>query len=511
MSLDIPLLRADQISKSYEGVRALTDVSFELLAGEVHALVGENGAGKSTLIKILTGATEPDHGSIFLRNRLVEDHSPRAARKLGVAAIYQQPTLFPALSVAENIALGLEEQAFWRRVDWRFRRHRARQLLDKVGARIEPEAEAGTLTMPEQQLVEMARAIGAESQVLIMDEPTASLSERETDNLYQVIRQLRQHGVGIIYISHRLEELAKIADRVTVLRDGRIIETRRMSEITREELIRLMVGRELSTVFPKRATTPGDNVLDLRNLSCEAAGVRDCTLSLRAGEIVALAGLVGSGRTELARTIFGLTPPVSGEIRIRGVSATISNPADAIACGIAYVPEDRRRHGVVPDLPISANITLAILSRISRHGTLDLCEETRIAGEYLRRLRIKAPSLYASVATLSGGNQQKVALGRWLATKPSVLILDEPTQGIDIGAKAEIHGLIGDLAAQGMAVLMISSELPELIGISDRVAVMHTGTIIGMLDRSQATPEAILKMALGHSAAADRRLPEHSR
>jgi len=501
MSLETPLLRADQISKSYDGVRALRDVSFEIRGGEVHALVGENGAGKSTLIKIITGATQPDHGKIFLCNQLVEHHSPRAARQLGIAAIYQQPALFPALNVAENIAIGLEEQGFWSRVNWRARHKHARQLLDRVGATIRPEAEAGALSMPEQQLVEIARAIGADARVLIMDEPTASLSERETDNLYAVIRHLRDQGVGIIYISHRLEELTKIADRVTVLRDGQLIETRSMSGITREELIRLMVGRELSTVFPKRVTIPGEVVLELRNVSCDAAGVRDVSLTVRAGEIVALAGLVGSGRTELARTIFGLTPSESGEIRVKGTSIRIAGPGDAIGCGIAYVPEDRRRHGIVPDLPISSNITLAMLSRISRRGSINFAEETRIASEYLRRLRIKAPSLDSRVATLSGGNQQKVALSRWLATSPSVLILDEPTQGIDIGAKAEIHALIGDLAAQGMAVLMISSELPEVIGMSDRIAVMRAGRIAGMLDRAQATQEAILNLALNHGVA----------
>lgn len=499
MSFDTPLVRADRISKSYEGIRALRDVSFELRAGEVHALVGENGAGKSTLIKIITGATPPDEGTIFVRNQPVYDHSPRRAKGLGISAIYQQPALFPALSVSENLALGLEEQGFWARVNWRARRTHARQLLQRVGATISPDAEAGTLSMPEQQLVEIARAIGAHARVLIMDEPTASLSDRETENLYEVIRQLREGGVGIIYISHRLQELTKIADRVTVLRDGQVIETRSMAGITREELIRLMVGRELATVFPKRATAPGGLALELRNLCCEAAGVRNVNLTLRSGEIVGLAGLVGSGRTGLARTIFGLTPPDSGEIRVAGRQIQIGNPADAIACGLAYVPEDRRRHGVIPELPISSNVTLAILSRLSRGGSIDFAEETRIASEYLRRLRIKAPSLHASVGTLSGGNQQKVALSRWLAVNPSVLILDEPTQGIDIGAKAEIHALIGDLAAQGMAVLMISSELPELLGMSDRIAVMHQGTMVGVLGRAEATQERLLNLALGHS------------
>jgi rhamnose transport system ATP-binding protein len=500
MNFDISLVRADRISKSYDGVRALRDVSFELRAGEVHALVGENGAGKSTLIKTITGAIQPDEGTIFVRGQPVHKHSPRRSKELGIAAIYQQPALFPVLSVSENLALGLEGQRFWTRVNWPARRRRARKLLQRVGANIAPEAEAGTLSMPEQQLVEIARAIGADAGVLIMDEPTASLSDREAENLYGVIRQLREQGVGIIYISHRLEELTKIADRVTVLRDGQVIQTRSMVGITREDLIRLMVGRELATVFTKAATAPGDVALELRNLCCDAAAVRNVDLTVRAGEIVGLAGLVGSGRTELARTIFGLTPAHSGEIRLAGRPVRIGNTADAIASGLAYVPEDRRRHGVIPELPISSNVTLAILSRLSRHGSIDFAEEIRIASEYLRRLRIKAPSMRTSVGTLSGGNQQKVALSRWLAANPSVLILDEPTQGIDIGAKAEIHALIGDLAAQGMAVLMISSELLEILGMSDRIAVMHEGRIVGVLDRAEATQEKILNLALGHSA-----------
>ena len=510
MSFDTPLVRADRVSKSYEGVRALRHVSFELQAGEVHALVGENGAGKSTLIKIITGAILPDEGTIFVHHQPLHDHSPRRAKELGIAAIYQQPALFPALSVCENLSLSLEEQSFWTWVNWRARRSRAQKLLQRVGATMSPETEAASLSMPEQQLVEIARAIGADARVLIMDEPTASLSDRETENLYAVIRQLREQGVGIIYISHRLEELTKIADRVTVLRDGQVTETRSMAGVTREELIRLMVGRELATVFPKRETIPGDVALEVRNLCCEAAGVRNVDLTVRSGEIVGLAGLVGSGRTELARSIFGLTPPDSGEIRLKGKPIQIENAADAIACGLAYVPEDRRRHGVIPELPISSNVTLAILARLSRCGSIDFAEETRIAGEYLRRLRIKAPSLHTSVGTLSGGNQQKVVLSRWLAAHPSVLILDEPTQGIDIGAKAEIHALIDDLATQGMAVLMISSELPEILGMSDRIAVMHEGRIVGIVDRAEASPEDILNLALGHSTPNRALEPEHS-
>ena len=352
--------------------------------------------------------------------------------------------------------------------------------------------------MPQQQLVEIARAVGADARVLIMDEPTASLSEEDTRNLFNVTRRLRARGVGIIYISHRLEELPLIADRVTVLRDGSTIDTRLMTEVDRHELIRLMVGRELSAVFPKQTVELGEVALELRHLGCRAAGVSHINLTVRAGEIVGLAGLIGAGRTELARTIFGLTPKDTGEILSRGKVVNITSPARAMACGIAYLPEDRRHHGVILDMAVSANITLASLDQLTRFGAFDFRREKEIAADYTARLSIKTPAIFAPVATLSGGNQQKVALSRWLAIKPSVLILDEPTQGIDVGAKSEIHALMTELAARGAAILMISSELPEILGMSDRIAVMRGGTIVGILDRQDATQQRILALALGH-------------
>ncbi len=492
------LLSVTDLTKSYAGVQALKHASFELRRGEVHALIGENGAGKSTLIKIITGAVESDSGEIKFNAQTLRNHSPRAAKQLGIAAIYQQPVLFPELTVAENIAIGLEQKGLWTKIDWRQRRRQAAELLMQVGARIAVDAEAGTLTMPQQQLVEIARALGAEASVLIMDEPTASLSEEDARNLFRVIGQLRAQGVGIIYISHRLEELPLIADRVTVLRDGRVIDTRPMSEVNREQLIQLMVGRELSAVFPKREVALGEVVLELRNVGCAALGVHDVNLSVRAGEIVGLAGLVGAGRTELAKILFGLTPAEQGEILLRGQPVKIESPAKAIAAGIAYVPEDRRRHGVILPMAISANITLAALRRLNNFGSFDFPREKKIAVEYTRRFGIKTPSIFAPVDNLSGGNQQKVALSRWLVTRPAVLILDEPTQGIDVGAKAEIHSLMTELAEQGTAILMISSELPEILGMSDRAAVIFDGTISGMLDRSAATQSKILALALGH-------------
>ena len=494
---DAVLLEAAAVTKAYAGVQALRGASFELRAGEVHALVGENGAGKSTLIKVITGAVAADGGQIRLDGRPITHPSPRQARALGIVAIYQQPALFPELTVAENIAFGREPAGLWGRIDWDGRRRRATDLLAQVGAKIDPEAYAGDLAMPQQQLVEIARALGSAARVLIMDEPTASLSEGDARNLFRVITELRGRGVGIVYISHRLEELSAIADRITVLRDGRTIATRPMSEVSRAQLIRLMVGRELEAVFPKKAAQPGEVVLELRRLGCSATGVRDASLSVRAGEIVGLAGLVGAGRTELARAVFGLTPADQGDVLLRGEPVRLDSPAAAIARGVAYLPEDRRRHGVVSELPIGANMTLAMLDRLSRFGAMDFRREKQIAVDYTRRLAIKTPAVFVPVATLSGGNQQKVALSRWLVMGPSVLILDEPTQGIDVGAKSEIHGLMSELAGQGAAILMISSELPEILGMSDRIAVMRAGTVVGIVDRAGATPENLMAMAFG--------------
>ena len=494
---DQALLRTETVSKSYDGVQALRQVSFDLRSGEIHALVGENGAGKSTLIKIITGAVTPDGGTIELDGQTVVNNSPHLAKSLGISAIYQQPALFPELTVAENVALGSESRRWWQGISWSNRRRRAAALLARTGARIGVDQDAGDLTMPEQQLVEIARALGANARVLILDEPTASLSENETRHLMRLLVELRNQGVGIVYISHRLEEVAEIADRVTVLRDGSVVGTRLVSDINQQELIQLMVGRELSAVFPKRKIEPGEVVLELCSVGSRSNGLNNIDLTVRAGEIVGLAGLVGAGRTELARTLFGLEPADDGEIRLRGRAVKVESPRQAIESGIAYLPEDRRRHGVIMDMSIKANITLASLKRMSRHGAFDFDRETTIAADYTRRFAIKTPAIFNPVSTLSGGNQQKVALSRWLATNPSVLILDEPTQGIDVGAKAEIHSLMGELAAQGMAIIMISSELPEILGMSDRIAVMRSGTIVGILDRAAATQEGILAMALG--------------
>jgi len=496
------MLNVDHLAKHFAGVRALTDASLEVRAGEIHALVGENGAGKSTLVRIVTGALTPDAGTITYDGRAIDVFSPSAARALGIAAIHQHPTLFPDLSVAENLALGLETAGSWTRIDWRARRDRARDLLSRVGARIDVDRDAASLSLPEQQLVEIARALGARAKLLILDEPTASLTPQEVDRLFALLAELRSGGTALIYISHRLEELPQLADRVTVLRDGQTVGTRDMESVTKGELIRMMVGRDVDAIFPKREIAIGDPVLTLDGVTSRAAQVHDVSFAVRRGEIVGLAGLVGAGRTELARVLFGLEPLDAGTIQLAGQTIRPRSPADAIARGLAYLPEDRRRHGVILDLGVDANLTLAALKAISKGVFLDHGAETAIAGGLVKKLGIKTAALTTPVRNLSGGNQQKVALGRWLVRPPTVLILDEPTQGVDVGAKSEIHRLIGELAAQGMAVLMISSELVEVLGMSDRIVVMRHGRVAAVIARADATAESVMAAAFGTASAA---------
>ncbi len=493
------LLRLNDIKKSFLAVRALKGVSFDLKAGEVHALLGENGAGKSTLIKVITGAHQPDSGIISLNGEPVGKLSPSIAHKLGIAAIYQQPALFPDLSVAENIALSLEPPKTFRRVRWAERRQQAKQLLARVGANIDSEAEVRSLSMPEQQLVEIAKALGSGARILIMDEPTASLTQKEVKLLLGVVRDLRASGVGIIYISHRLEEIFEIADRVTVLRDGESVGTADVSTINEASLIKMMVGREVAAIYPPAEGQPGDTVLSLKDLSCLASKIHHIGFDVRAGEIFGLAGLVGAGRTELARVLFGITPADGGEIILNGKPVHLHSPDDAVAQGIAYVPEDRRRHGVILEMPIAANITMAIHHQLFPGTWLRFRKEQELAESYIRDLQIKTAGPEAPGGSLSGGNQQKVALSRWLATRPKVLILDEPTQGVDVGAKSEIHKIIRRLAAQGLAVIMISSDLPEILGMSDRIGVMRGGTISAILNGKTADAHTVMAAALGQT------------
>jgi rhamnose transport system ATP-binding protein len=493
------LLEANGIQKSYDGVQALTSVSLDLRAGEVHALVGENGAGKSTLIKVLTGAVLPDGGEVRLRGHRIEHNNPAKARELGISAIYQQPALFPDLSVAENIAIANDRNNLWRIVDWQTRTAQATRLLQQIGARISPGALVSSLSMPEQQFVEIAKALATNASVLIMDEPTSSLGQQDTRDLLRIVRELRARGTGILYISHRLEELFEIADRVTVLRDGNNAGTREMAAVTSRELVRMMVGRELETLYPKLEIKPGEVVLELRSVCCKRSKVKNVNLAIRRGEIVGLAGLIGSGRTQLAEALFGLATISQGSVYIDGIPVEIRSPRDAVRAGLAYVPEDRRRHGVILEMPIRSNVTLASLDRLSKNGMLRKRAERDVAQEFTERMHLKAPSIETLAKNLSGGNQQKVALARWLITQPKILILDEPTQGIDVHAKSEIYHLIGALAERGMAILLISSEMSEILALSDRIAVMSKGELVGIFDRQDASPDEILGLALGQN------------
>ena len=524
--MSAPLLQLNSVTKSFGAVRALKGVSFDLQAGEVHALLGENGAGKSTLIKVITGAHQPDGGSIEIKGERVAQLTPASAHKLGIACIYQQPALFPDLTVAENIGLRLEPASATRKVNWPARRVRAAELLQRIGAEISPDAEVRSLSMPEQQLVEIACAIGAGARIVIMDEPTASLTQKEQHLLFAVVKDLRASGVGVIYISHRLEEIFALADRVTVLRDGESVGTRNVrssrgneaqtsqsaignrqsaidqslltsaATLTEAELIKLMVGREVCAIYPPAESELAEVVLSLKNLGCSASGVKNVSLDVRAGEVVGMAGLVGAGRTELARILFGITPADAGEILLNGERIAIRSPQEAVAHGIAYVPEDRRRHGVILEMPIAHNMTMAIHRRIFSGTWLRFGAEKLLALDFIRDLGVKAYGPEAPGGSLSGGNQQKVSLARWLATKPKLLILDEPTQGVDVGAKSEIHKIIRRLAKEGLAVLMISSDLPEVLGMSDRIAVMRGGTITAILP-GKSDAHTVMTAALG--------------
>lgn len=492
-----PLLQLSDIRKSFGAVRALKGVSFELNAGEVHALLGENGAGKSTLIKTITGAHQPDGGSLRVAGIEICNLTPSKARELGIACIYQQPALFPDLTVSENIGLRLKKSGLFSRVRWTVQREHTVELLQQIGAEISPDAVVRTLSMPEQQLVEIACALGSGARIVVMDEPTASLTQKEQLLLFKVVSDLRKKGVGVIYISHRLEEIFTLADRVTVLRDGESVGTYAVDSLTESAMIKLMVGREMSSIYPPSEGALGATVLKLRGLGCAASGISGVNLEVRAGEIVGMAGLVGAGRTELARILFGITPADSGEIILNGETLQIRSPREAIARGIAYVPEDRRRHGVILEMPIAQNMTMASYPRFFPNGWLRLNAEHQLAENFIRDLGIKAFSSDAPGGSLSGGNQQKVSVARWLATQPKFLILDEPTQGVDVGAKSEIHKIIRGLAKEGLAVLMISSDLPEVLGMSDRVAVMRNGKLVDIFEKQDADAHSVMSAALG--------------
>ena len=486
-----PLVELSNISKSFVGVRVLNDVSFDVQPGEVHALLGENGAGKSTLIKIIAGVHVPDSGTIRINGDEMRFATPGQAVKAGIAIVYQELLLFPELSVAENIFLNHAPRTKWGGLDWPEMRKRARVLLDDLDSHhLDVDAKVGSLSVANRQRVEIAKALSQNARVVIMDEPTASLAEADVQQLMAIVRRLRDRGVGIVYVSHKLPEIFALADRVTVLRDGNYVGTKPIGEVTERSLVNMMVGRSIEQLFPKEDAPLGETRLELHNLSFGNA-VRDVSLTLRSGEILGVAGLVGSGRTELALTIFGITPATSGEILVDGKPVTIHSPEQARNLGIAYVPEDRGLQGLIRPQTIAENISLTVLKKLARSFIVDRAKELALAKDLITRLGIRTRGPSQAARQLSGGNQQKVVLAKWLAAEPRILIMDEPTRGIDVGAKSEIHALMSRLAKSGLAILMISSELPEVLGMSDRVLVMNGGRIVAEFARKDATQEAV--------------------
>jgi ribose transport system ATP-binding protein len=489
-----PLLEMRGISKRFPGVVALSDVHFEVRRGEVHVLLGENGAGKSTLMKILSGAYDRDAGEIRIDGQPVALRTPRDAQAIGISTIYQEFNLVPQLSAAANIYLG-REPARGGVIDRRRLVADADRLLKSLGTSIDPRAPVRTLGVAEQQMVEVAKALSLECRILIMDEPTSALTEAEIEQLFAAIRRLTAGGVSVVYISHRMEELARIGHRATVLRDGKFIATRELPAPI-PELVRLMVDRDIAEHFPPPTRRRRDEILRVEGVS-RGSRLRDVSFTLHRGEILGVAGLLGAGRTELARVIAGADLLESGRIVLDGRPLTMRAPSDAIRAGIGLVPEDRKRHGFVPTLGVAANLSLPQLPKLGRAGIVDRARERSLAERWIGELRIRTPGLSTRVVALSGGNQQKVVLGKWLAAGADVLIVDEPTRGIDVGAKMEIYALLDRLAAEGAGILMISSELPEVLGMSDRILVMHRGRVQALFDARSATQERVLHAALG--------------
>ncbi len=486
-----PAIELRGISKSFAGIHALKDVSFDVRQGEVHALLGENGAGKSTLIKVMAGLYQPDEGEILVGGSTIRFTSAREAHAAGISTVHQELLLCPELTVAENIFLGQAPKTRWRILDWAEMRRRARGLLDSLDSReLDVDERVGRLSVANRQRVEIARALSQDARVVIMDEPTAALAEADVNRLMEIVRNLKSRGVAVVYVSHRLAEVFALADRATVLRDGAYVGTKDIGEVDESRLVSMMVGRSVDRLYPKKQGTSGDITLELRGVSYRSA-VREVSLSLRRGEIVGLAGLVGSGRTELALTIFGVTPATAGEILIDGKPATIGGPDSARDLGIALIPEDRGQQGLIRSYTVAENVALVLLKRLARGFIIDTARVAEEARTAIRRFGIRTRGSEQIVRELSGGNQQKVVLGKWLATNPRILVMDEPTRGIDVAAKAEIHLLMRKLAAEGMAILMISSELPEVLGMSDRVLVMSGGRIVAEFGREEATPEAV--------------------
>jgi len=498
------LLAMRGISKAFPGVQALKDVDFEVKPGEVMALVGENGAGKSTLIKILAGAHLADAGKIHIKGRPVQIQDPRHALALGISVIYQELELAEHLSVAENIFVGREFRTKLGLVDFHTMHQRARELLEGLNIKVNPRTEVRRLSIARKQMVEIARALSMEASIIVMDEPTSSLPtttssivENEVEVLLALIDRLRERGNSIVYISHRMDEVFRISDRITVLRDGRLVGVRNTLETTPDEIVSMMVGRELEALFGHREKPEiGEIALQVAGLSRDNA-LHDIHFHVRSGEILGVAGLIGAGRTDMARAVFGVDPKDAGEVWVEGQRVEINSPQQAIAAGIGLVPEDRKLEGLFLGMGVRPNISATITKRISRLGFIRFDQDRQIAQQFVEELNIRTPSIEQHARNLSGGNQQKVVLSKWMAAEPKVLILDEPTRGVDVGAKAEIYALMHALALLGMAIVMVSSELPEILGMSDRIIVMREGQLAGELTRSEANEENIMALATG--------------
>ncbi len=491
------LLEMQGISKSFPGVKALEDVQFNLKKGEVHILLGENGAGKSTLMKVLAGAYVPDSGTVAIEGEKLESFNPQYAMKKGVGIIYQEFNLVPYLNVAQNIYIDhMPRRMGGLALNHKKMNQDATDLLSGLNMNVDPHIEAHELSTAQQQMVEVAKALTHDSKILIMDEPTASLTDREIEQLFRTIRELTSRGIGIIYISHRLQELSEIGDRVTVLRDGKYIATRELEDVSIEDLVTMMVGREVSFLFKRDYCETGETVLEVANLNSSKTGLKDININVKRGEIVGLAGLVGSGRTELARAIFQADFFDSGSVRLFGKEMKKGSPAAAVKAGISLIPEDRKRQGLALILSVAENTVISSLNKLYPSGYVSNKKETDIVSRYVDDLRIVTPNITQLAQNLSGGNQQKVVLAKWLLTEAELFIFDEPTRGIDVGAKAEIHGFMNDLVKSGKAVMMISSELPEVLGMSDRIYVMREGEIVAEIPHSEATQENVISFAM---------------